>query len=45
MSDGAEVLAAVHDLFPGIERADIPAIHAHYLQEPRVYVFLEGWVS
>jgi len=45
MSDGAEILAAVRDLFRGIERADIPAIHAHYLHEPRVYVFLESWES
>ena len=42
MDDPAEVVAAVESLFSAIRAADIEAIQARYLQEPRLLVFLEG---
>ncbi len=43
MQDTAEVRAAVDDLFDAILAHDIERIQGHYLQDDRLFIFLEGW--
>ena len=38
-----EVRGAIEGLFDAILRKNIDAIQAHYLQEDRLFIFLEGW--
>ncbi len=43
MADATEVQDAIEGLFDAILRKNIDAIQAHYLQEDRLFIFLEGW--
>jgi ketosteroid isomerase-like protein len=43
MADASEVRAAIEGLFDAIIRKNVDAIQAHYLQEDRLFIFLEGW--
>ena len=43
MADATEVRDAIEGLFDAIIRKNVDAIQAHYLQEDRLFIFLEGW--
>ena len=43
MQDTTEVRAAIADLFDAILAKNIERIQNHYLQEDRLFIFLEGW--
>lgn len=43
MQDPSEVRAAIDDLIDAILAKDIDRIQSRYLQEDRLFIFLEGW--
>ena len=43
MQDTSEVRAVIDDLFDAILAKDVERIQSHYLQEDRLFIFLEGW--
>lgn len=43
MDEAADVRTAIEGLFDAIIRKNIDAIQQHYLQEDRLFIFLEGW--
>jgi ketosteroid isomerase-like protein len=43
MRDASEVKAAVESLFEVIRAKDYDDILARYLDDPRLFIFLEGW--
>lgn len=43
MDETEEVRNAIEALFDAILRKNVDAIQQHYLQEDRLFIFLEGW--